>query len=144
MSLRHSENENQRDAVIPYAIRNALVFDTELFVSSQLRVSIRKPLAFLDRSVSGTCARLQIMKIPEALSPGVHSLDLSCRRRPASRGGRGMDTGLRRYDGAESRYRCADHRCTCIFEGRHSIKVSHFPIREEISSSSERQGYGDV
>ena len=30
-----------------------------------------------------------------------------------------MDTGLRRYDGTESRYRCADHRCTCIFEGGH-------------------------
>jgi hypothetical protein len=50
---------------------------------------------------------------------GCHSLDSSCRRRPASRGGRGMDTGLRRYDGTESRYRCADHRCTCIFEGGH-------------------------
>jgi hypothetical protein len=32
-------------------------------------------------------------------------------------GREGMDTGLRRYDGTESRYRCADHRCTCIFEG---------------------------
>ena len=50
---------------------------------------------------------------------GSHSLDSSCRRRPASRGGKGMDTGLRRYDGTESRYRCADHRCTCIFEGGH-------------------------
>ena len=30
-----------------------------------------------------------------------------------------MDTGLHRYDGTESRYRCADRRCTCIFEGGH-------------------------
>jgi hypothetical protein len=39
---------------------------------------------------------------------------------PAQAGiqGRGvMDTGLRRYDGTESRYRRADHRCTRIFEG---------------------------
>lgn len=33
MSLRHSENENHRDAVTPYVIRNALVFGTELAVS---------------------------------------------------------------------------------------------------------------
>ena len=33
MSLRYSENENHRDAVTPYAIRNALVFGTELSVS---------------------------------------------------------------------------------------------------------------
>ena len=37
-----------------------------------------------------------------------------------------MDTGLRRYDGTESRYRCADHRCTCIFEGGHEGLENYF------------------
>ena len=32
MSLRYSENENHRDVVTPYAIRNALVPGTELSV----------------------------------------------------------------------------------------------------------------
>ena len=33
MSLRYSGNENHRDAVTPYVIRNALVLGTELSVS---------------------------------------------------------------------------------------------------------------
>ena len=33
MSLRCTDNENHRDAVTPYVIRNALVFGTELSVS---------------------------------------------------------------------------------------------------------------
>jgi hypothetical protein len=40
-----------------------------------------------------------------------------------------MDTGLRRYDGTESRYRCADHRCTYVFEGRtKSTKVRRLSL----------------
>lgn len=33
MSLRYSENKNHRDAVTPWAIRNALGLGTELAVS---------------------------------------------------------------------------------------------------------------